>query len=109
MHVHSERVHVRVSYRILSWGGKNRMIACVPTWGVWGHAPQENLKFKSSQIASDVIWDKLLFNTCDKTIITIRISRFLGGRGIPAPQPPPYETLYFLISCRLQIVTILEY
>ena len=43
----------RVSYRILSWGGKqgsSRMIivcestlthayGCVPTWGVWGHAP----------------------------------------------------------------------
>ena len=84
----------------------------MPTRGSGGMPPppQEKLEFKSSQIASDVIWDKLLFNTCDKTIITIRISRFLGGGEFQLPSPsPPYETLYFLISCRLQIVTILEY
>ena len=35
---------------------------CVPTRGVWGHAPppQENFEFRSSQIASDEIWDKIV-------------------------------------------------
>ena len=27
---------------------------------VWGHAPQENFEFRSSQIASDAIWDKIV-------------------------------------------------
>ena len=68
----------RVSYRILIWGegvgGKqddSRMIVayesmprhayvCVPTRGVWGHAPQENFECRSSRIASDTIWDKIV-------------------------------------------------
>ena len=64
--------YVQVSYRILSWGGQDdsRMIVacnarlhlckCVCLLeGVWGHAPQEDFEFRSSQIASDTIWDKL--------------------------------------------------
>ena len=32
----------------------------VPTTGIWKHAPQENFEFRSSQIASDAIWDKIV-------------------------------------------------
>ena len=76
---------IRVSYRILSWGGGggggggggeqdgSRMIvacsrmhkrACLlgGGGGVWGHAPPpwENFEFRSYQIASDQIWDKII-------------------------------------------------
>ena len=63
----------RVLYRILSLGGEqdgSKMVvahesmlmlyACVPTRGVWGHAPQKNFEFRSYQIASDAIWDKIV-------------------------------------------------
>ena len=57
----------------------------MPTRRVWGHAPQENFEGRSSRVASDAIWDKIVVS-CDKTI-----TRFLGGGGggggggIPAP------------------------
>ena len=37
-------------------GGKKQDDSSVLTRGVWGHALPE--KFRSSQIASDAIWDK---------------------------------------------------
>ena len=64
--------YICVSYRI--WQGSSRMIVacesmlthtygCMPTRGVWGHAPPPSprkiFEFRSSQIASDAIWDKI--------------------------------------------------
>ena len=34
--------------------------ACVPFRGVWRHAPHKNVEFRSSQIAADAIWDKIV-------------------------------------------------
>ena len=50
--------------------------ACVPTSGVWGMFPQENVEFRSSQIASGAIWGK----------ITILNFKKISGRG--KFQPP---------------------
>ena len=57
-----------VSYRILSWGaeeqdGSRMIVACKKRGcllgGSGGMPPsQENFEFRSSQIASDAIWDK---------------------------------------------------
>ena len=49
--------------------------------------PQENFEFRSSQIASDTIWDKIVVNTCDKTLITISNFKVSGGE-LHAPPPP---------------------
>ena len=84
---------VRVSCRILSWGGGggrrkqdgSRMIVRSCTrkhaW-VCGHAPKKNLEFRSSQIASDTILDKIL-----------KFQDFLGKGGYSSPLPTLYETL----------------
>ena len=80
-------LRTRVSYRSLSVGGKqdgSRMIVvcesmltcayacvCVVTKGVWGHVPQENFEFRSSQIASDTIWDKLSKQHFDDTYLHV--------------------------------------
>ena len=47
----------------------NVQSVCVPTRGVWGHAPQENFEFISSQIASDSIWDKIPKQHFDDTYL----------------------------------------
>ena len=52
-----QQLHVRVSYKILSWKGRKQdcsrmIVACVATRGVWGHIPPSLGKFRSSQIAS---------------------------------------------------------
>ena len=39
-------------------GGKEQDDSSVLTRGVWGHALPE--KFRSAQIASDAIWDKII-------------------------------------------------
>ena len=72
----------RVSYRILSWGGKedgSRMIVACESihtrkcvyllGGSGGMLPQENFEFRSSQIASDAIWDKLSKQHFDDTYL----------------------------------------
>ena len=52
---------------------------------------QEKFEFRSSQIASDAIWDKIVVETCDNN--HTQFQDFWGGGGIPAP-PPLYETLH---------------
>ena len=42
---------------------------------------------------------RLLFNTCDKTIITIFNFKISGGGGISGPLPPLYETLVMIQFC----------
>ena len=64
----------RVSYRIFCWGGGGKKfvgqcvwactsthaLVCVQARGVWGHAPPgKKIFFRSSQIASHAIWDKI--------------------------------------------------
>jgi len=75
--------------------GTRIIVACVSTLtckrvcllgGSGGMPHLKKLEFRSSQIASEAIWDK---NTCDKTIISI--SRFLGencGWGRNSSHPP---------------------
>ena len=62
-----------VSYRILSWEGgegggwqdDSSMRKHVwPLGGSGGISPQENFEFRSSQIASDAIWDELSKQAC---------------------------------------------
>jgi len=67
-------------------------VACVPTRGVWGHAPSPQ-EFRSSQIA---IRNKII--ACDKTIITMLNFKISGGKGGFQGPPPPllYETLSLL-------------
>ena len=55
--------------------------------GAYPPPPQE---FRSSQIVSNAIWDKIF--ACDKTIITILNFKISGG-GLEFLPPPLYETL----------------
>ena len=66
----------------------------MPTRSSGGMLPQEKflnldpLRFLLTQSGTK------LFNTCDKTILTIlNFKRFLGGGGIPGPNPPPWSQL----------------
>ena len=43
--------------------------ACMPTRGVWVHASPEKFEFRSSQIVSDAIWDKLSKENFDETCL----------------------------------------
>ena len=49
-----------------------------------GMLPQENFEFRSSQVASDAIWDRIVVY---KTIITTLIS---GGGGGDFQPPGPF-------------------
>ena len=77
----ASEIHPRVSYRFLSWG--NRMVAsvCKCAWllGESGGI-RENFKFRSSQLASDAIWDKLSKHF-DDTCLHVRPSL------VPRPRP----------------------
>ena len=67
--------------------------ACVPTRGLWGACSHRNLD--PLRLLLTQSGTRLLFNTCDKALITIlnfKISgRGRGGREFQAP--PLYETL----------------
>ena len=63
--------------------GSRMTVACVPTRGVWGHAPSPQ-EFRSSQIA---IRNKII--ACDKTIITMLNFKISGGKGGFQGPPPP--------------------
>ena len=112
----------RVSYRILSWGGggggeagwwqgdSNAQNMCMPTRGVCGHAPppspEKILNLDLFRLLLTQSGTRLLFNTCDKTIITILNFKISGGGGgggeegncgwrgenSKLPSPPLYET-----------------
>ena len=71
--------------------------------------PWENFEFRSSQIASDAIWDKLSKQHILATIITIHsISRVLGGKNSRA-LTPLYETLAVTSKTNeVHLVTFLE-
>ena len=60
--------------------------ACISMHGSGGMFLQENFEFRSSQITSDAIWDKIVVYTCDKTLLIIPNFKFffvffLGGGG----------------------------
>ena len=55
---------------------------------IWGHTPWEIFEFRSSQIASDAIWDKLFKQHILATIITILNFKISGrGGGFQGPHP----------------------
>ena len=63
LHIHNNKV----SCRILSWGGEQDGSMTIVTHEstlmhvqACGACPQENFKFRYSQIASDTIWDKIV-------------------------------------------------
>ena len=101
VHRNENDTTLRVSYRILSWGGEtgdSRMIvACERTLmhakfacllgGSRGIPPLENFKFRSSQIASDPIWEDCCLIPVTITILNFKIS---GGEGGEIPVPPPH-------------------
>ena len=88
----------RVPYRILSWGGKQQDDSstfrtlthkCACLLGGSGGIPPPPpppQEFRSSQIVSNAIWDKIF--ACDKTIITILNFKISGG-GLEFLPPPP--------------------
>ena len=88
------------------------IVACVSTRGGLGACPsQENFEFRLLLMQSGT---RLLFNNCDKTIITILNFKISRGE-IPGPPLPLYEALIYIVhtcTCllwRLQLISILLY
>ena len=93
-------------------GGSRMIVACestlthvsvyVPTTGSGSMLPQEDFEFRSSQIASDTIWDKIVVKYLRQNNNHTQFQDFLGGGGgncswegenSTPPPPPLYETL----------------
>ena len=106
-----ESMIIRVSYRILSWGGgggeqdgsrmivecksSTRKCACL-LGGLGACSPRKILNLDPLGLLLTQSGTRLLFNTCDKTIVTIlnfKISGRGGGGGGEFQGPPLYETL----------------